>query len=131
MMKNRDCPLGVVECARNLASQLEVRELPFNFDPADLGWDQNVLRIAREYTNYEALSGQLREWLVAAWQDRDVSCERCATELDLRSELECPDCPHHWVAQQELSKTARAASERMYQTWLAKRALDRRRGLDR
>jgi hypothetical protein len=130
MMEDFDCPLNIVEHARGLASQIEARDLPLDFDPAGVGWDQNVLRIAREYTNYEVLSDQLQEWLVETWQDGDVSCERCANPLDLHLELECPDCPHHWLAQQELSKAARVASERLYQTWLAKRALERRRGLN-
>jgi hypothetical protein len=129
--KDYHCPIDVVECARGLASQLEVRELPLDFDPADLGWNQNVLKIAREYTNYEALSDQLREWLVEVWKDEDISCERCANEPDLHSELECLNCPHHWLGQQELSRAARAASERLYQTWLAKQALERLRGMDR
>jgi hypothetical protein len=130
MMKDFDCPLDVVGEARSLASQVEAHDLPSYFDPADLSWDQNVLRIAREYTNYPALSGQLRDWLVQAWKDGDVPCERCVNESDLRSELEGPECPHHWLAEQELSKTAQGAAERMYRTWLARRALDRRRGLD-
>lgn len=88
-MEDHDCPIDGVECARRLASQLEVRELPLDFDPAGLSWDQNVLRIAREYTNYEALSDQLREGAVGAWQNGEVSCERWATEIDLHSELEC------------------------------------------
>lgn len=129
MMKDSDCPLNVVEHARGLASQLEARDLPVDFEPAAVGWDQNVLRIAQAYTNYEALSDQLREWVVETWQDVDVSCERRANALELHSELECIDCPHHWLAQQELSGAAQAASERLYQTWLAKRALDRRRGV--
>ena len=131
MMKNRDCPLGVVECARSLASQLEVRELPLDFDPAGLGWDQNVLRVVREYTNYDALSRELRDWLVAAWKDGDVPCEHCASESDQGVDLDSLECPHHWLAQHELSRAARAASERAYRTWLARTALDRRTGLNR
>jgi hypothetical protein len=130
-MKDFDCPLNVVERGRSLASRIEARDLPLDFDPANLGWDQNVLRIAREYTNYGALSLELRDWLVQAWKDGDVPCEHCASEADLLVELESPECPHHWLAQQELSRAARAASERAYRTWLARRALDRRRGLNR
>ena len=114
-----------------MASQIEARDLPPDFDPADLSWDQNVSRIAREYTNYETLSRQLQDWLIQAWQDGDVPCEHCATESDEEIELESLECPNHWLAQRELSKAAWAASEGMYRTWLARRALDRRRGLNR
>lgn len=130
-MKNHDCPLNIVERGRSLASQTEARDLPRDFDPAGLGWDQNVLRIAREYTNYEILSRQLRDWLVQAWKDGNIPCEHCATESDQEVELESLECPHHWLAQRELSKAALAVSEGLYRTWLARRALDRRRGPDR
>lgn len=131
MMKHFECPLNVVERGRSLASHIEARDLPLDFDPADLGWDQNVLRIAQEYTNHDALSRELRDWLVQAWKDGDVPCEHCATESDQVVELDSLECPHHWLAQQELSTAALAAAERVYRTWLARRALDRRRRLNR
>jgi hypothetical protein len=130
-MRGFDCPLHIVEKASQLASEIEARDLPLDFNPAGLSWKQNLCRIARQYTNYNALSRRLEGWLVAAWKDREGPCELGGTDRIARSELECPDCPNHWLAWQVLSKAAQTAAEDVYQTWLARSALDRRRELNR
>ena len=88
MMKESTCPVHVVEHGRRLATQIEVRDLSPDFEPADLSWDDNVLRIAREYTNYKNLSRQLQDWLIQAWKEGNVPCEHCATESDGGIELD-------------------------------------------
>jgi hypothetical protein len=129
MMRDLDCPLDIVEKVRRLASQIEAQDLPLDFDPAGLSWKRNLRRIARRYTNHDALSRQLEDWLVSASKDREAPCEPDVTDWIAGSELECPDCPNHWLARQVLSKAAQAIAERKYQTWLARRALKRRREL--
>jgi hypothetical protein len=126
MTRDSDCPLDVVEEARRLACRIEAQDLPLDFDPTGLSWKENLFRIARRYTNYDVLSRQLRDWLVQAWKDGDVPCEQCATDIDQGVDLESLECPHHWSAQQELSRAAQTVAERKYQTWLARKALDRR-----
>lgn len=128
IMSDQECPLGVVEKARELASAVEGRELPLSFDPADLGWDENVLRIVREYTNYEVLSDHLEEWATAAEEALDTPCEFRSSGWLSNHDIECPGCPNRWMAQQALAEAARQMARRMYRTWLARRALADSRG---
>lgn len=122
-LEELDCPLGVVEEAMRLASQIEGRDLPMDFDPGGLSWNQNLLRIARVYTNYEALSGRLRDWLAEVEEDNDTACELRSTRWAPRFEPGCPGCPECWLAERELCQAAQSAAERVYQTWLARKAL--------
>ncbi len=122
-MEDLDCPLDVVKKARRLASQIEGRDLPIDFDPAGLSWNQNLLRIARDYTNHDALLAQLVDWLNRLCEQGEVDCDLRGASACGNSELKCPCCSERWLAEQELAQAARAAAERVYQTWLARKAL--------
>jgi hypothetical protein len=122
-MEDLDCPFGVVDEVSRLASQIEARDLPIDFDPGDLTWNENLVRIGHLYTNHDALSGQLQDWLAEAWERGDACCDRRGSQRCRSSELGCPCCPSRWLAQEKLSEAARAAAEPVYQKWLARKAL--------
>lgn len=122
-MGDLDCPLDVVKKARKLASQIEARDLPIDFDPGGLSWNQNLLRIARDYTNHDALFARFEDWVTTVCQQGEVDCDFRAASVCGNSELKCPCCSERWLAEQELAQAARAAAERVYQTWLARKAL--------
>ena len=128
-MSDQECPIEIIERARNLAADIKGRELPLGFDPADLGWDENVQRIVQEHTNYEALSGQLEEWATAAEEALEEPCECRASGWLASREIDCPSCPNRWLAHQELAEVARGVAEHLYQTWLARKALADSRGV--
>ncbi|MFW6115964.1 MAG: hypothetical protein ACOC7Y_02760 [Chloroflexota bacterium] len=123
-----DCPHGVVDEAKGLASEIEGRELPMDFDPGDLSWRQLLLRIVQRFTNHQALSENLREWVIAEDAAALSPCQRRLSQADKDSNPGCPDCSEHWLAQQELSQAAEKAAEGLYQVWLARKALAEHRG---
>lgn len=128
-MRDFDCPVDVLTEARRLASQIGGDDLPLDFNPGDLGWDQNLLRIRREHTNYDRLTEQLESWLVEELKARGVSCELRSDPPDTSPAGRCPDCPDHWVARHELSEAAHNVAERLFQRWLARKGVaDRRAG---
>lgn len=127
-MISLDCPHEVVDEARRLAAEIEGRELPMDFDPGDLSWRQLLRRIVGGFTNHGAVSEGLREWVIAQDAAAADPCQRQALDGDEGLAAGCPDCPDHWLAQQELSRAAEKVAEGLYQVWLARRALARHRG---
>lgn len=126
-MRFPDCPVQVLAEARRLAALIEGEDLPLSYDPGDLGWDGNLRRLAREYTNHDALAAQLEEWLLAELQTSGTTCGRRSTLPEREPGQTCPKCPCRWVAQHELFEAARSKAEWLYQRWLARKSLADRR----
>ncbi len=110
-----------------MAARIKGEDLPLCYDPGDLGWDQNLRRVAREYTNHEALQAQLEEWVVAELQTSGTSCERRSTPPEREPGQTCPKCAPQWMARHELSEAARSMAEWLYQRWLARKLVANRR----
>ncbi len=126
-MKSARCPVDVIAEARRLAALMQGEDLPLAYDPGDLGWDQNLLRIAREYTNYGALLSQLEDWRVAELEASGADCGLRSPPPDGAPGQTCPNCSDRWVAQHELSEAARRTAEWLYQRWLARKLVADRR----
>ncbi len=128
-MRGFDCPVDVLTEARRLASQIGGEDLPLTFNPGDLSWDQNLLRIVQDHTNHDTLAEQLENWLVAELEARGLSCEKRSDPPETGPAKRCPECSDHWVARHELSEAAHKVAERLFQRWLARKGIaDRRAG---
>lgn len=128
-MRDAVCPVDVLAEARKLVSRVAGEDLPLTYDPGELDWDQNLLRIVREHTNYDDLVQELEGWIVENLEESGIHCERWSAVAEQEPEQRCANCSYHWVAGHELSQAAYEAAERLYQRWLARRALaDRRAG---
>lgn len=117
-----ECPIGAVEKALELASRLEIREIPQDFDPGDARWKQILSTIALQFSNHPALLEQLMEWLDQARSELAEDCHFVAAHGDRVPVEECATC---WLAKYRLWEAALNASEKAYQRWLAKQALRR------
>lgn len=128
-MRDVVCPVDVLAEARRLASKLAGDDLPLAYDPGNLGWHQNLLRIAREYTNYDAIIERLEDWIVAQLKEGNSHCALRSLPIEQSPDQRCPNCPNRWAALHVLSQAAEKTAERLYQRWLARKALaDRRAG---
>ena len=120
-MVEKECPISAVEKAVELAYQLEVTEIPSEFDPGDLRWKEVVETIARRFSNHAALEVQLDDLLAGA---RSQLCEDCHF-LRVHPDEDLGACDDRWLAEYRLWEMALDASERAYQRWLARQAFRR------
>ena len=113
------CPIHAEDRALELAGQLEVGEIPLDFEPGDPQWKEILAMIARRFSNHARLQDQLDDLLANA---RLESCENCEF-LRANPGGDYVACQEHWLAEYRLWEAALDASERAYQRWLAKSAL--------
>ena len=121
LMLEKECPISAVEKALQLASRVEVGDIPCEFDPGDLGWEEVVETVARRFSNHAALQEQLDDVLARA---RSALCEDCHF-LRAHPDEDLAACDDRWLAEYRLWEMALEASERAYQRWLARQAVRR------
>ena len=121
MMNIEECPIDAVEKALDLVSELEIRDIPEDYDPGPLRWRELIAQIAREFSNHGELVEKLEHALTAAREELCGDCGFIASEPD----ADFGECPERWLAEHELWTAALDAAERSYQRWLARRALRR------
>ena len=110
-MPERTCQ--IVEVAKELVGQVEAQELPSDFDPGDLWYDEILAVIRHEYTNYEELLNKL-PLCVDIWD-----AGQCVWQSEDDFDLECP---FEREAHDLLKWAAKDAAEEVYQRWKAKSA---------
>ena len=124
MMIDKRCPISAVDEALKLAPQIEVHEIPSDFEPGDVRWREILATIARRFSNYSELLEELEAVLDQAQPLAD-DCEFFAAHPD---GTPSEGCSERWLAEHRLWEAALAASEKAYQRWLAKQALRRAAG---
>lgn len=125
MIAADDCPIDAVDKALELASRLEVREIPRDFEPGDLLWREIVAWVMERFSNHAELQGELDEVLDAAYREYGEACGF----LDARPDEDpTTGCSERRLAEYRLREAAFKASERACQRWMARKAL-RRAGL--
>ena len=104
----------IVEVAKALVSEIEAQELPADFEPGWVRYNQIIAGIRHEYTNYDQLLDRL-PLCVDLW-------ERNGTEY-CNQQLEFPEdsCPLKDEAHDLLKWAAKAAAVEAYSGWLEKR----------
>ncbi len=121
MLRGDDCPIGAIERAQELISQLKIGEIPVHFDPGQLRWNEILARIVEDFSNHEGLLEQLDAVLADA---REELCGGCAFIAENPGE-DYGECPERFLAEHYLRAAALDAAERAYQRWLARQALRR------
>ena len=122
MMTDEECPICAVERALSLASQLEVRDIPLDFDPGDMCWREIIAIIVDQFSNHATLREQLLDGLDEARMELDEECPFVAAHTGDDHQEDCGRC---YVATYRLWEAALEASEKAYQRWLARAALRR------
>ena len=92
------CP--IVDLAWKLSEQVEIADIPSDFNASDMWYDQALAHIRHRYTNYEELLLSLNACCEANWQD----CE--------------PDCLDKEIAHDILKQAARREADQAYREWL-------------
>ncbi len=121
-MVDEECPIDAVERALSLASQLEVGDIPVDFDPGDMLWREIIATITGQFSNHATLREQLLDDLNQARMELD---EACPFVVEYTGDDHQEDCGRCYVATYRLREAALAASEKAYQRWLARAALRR------
>jgi len=122
MIVDEECPLDIVEEALELASQIEVGDIPSDFDPGDLSWKGILASIAQQFSNHPSLLDQLEDLVAEAKLELCPDCDPMVGGSDGEG---CAACSERWLAEYWLREAALAAAERAYQRWLARQALRR------
>ena len=122
MILEEECPLDIVGEATELASRIRVDDIPLDFDPGDMLWQDILGEIARQFSNHGILLAELDGFLVGARAKLCDGCERLATDMRCES---CSSCSERWLAEHHLWEAALDAAEKAYQRWLARQALRR------
>ena len=100
---------NIVAIASDLASKVEAPELPSDFEPGDLYYNEILANIRHEYTNYEKLLWQLP--LCIDFKNPDY-CEKVT--------IEGYGCPLQKEAHDIIKWSAKEKAEQIYSRWLEK-----------
>lgn len=105
---------NIVSIAYDLASKVEAEELPSDFEPDDLYYNEILVNIRHKYTNYEELLWQLP--ICVDFENPDY-CKKVAIE---RGIIEGDECPLLQEAHDIIKWSAKAKAEQVYSKWLEK-----------
>lgn len=94
-----------VEAAKSLIEELSATEIPENYDPGELNYDEILANIRHEFTNCDELYWAIPDCDICTW---DVSEEG----------YECPEATY---AHDEIKWAAKGLAEKIYREWLDKR----------
>ncbi|MCK4348966.1 MAG: hypothetical protein KAW47_10150 [Thermoplasmatales archaeon] len=104
---------NIVDKASDLASEVWAEELPDNFDPSDLHYNEILANIRHEFTNYQELLWQLP--LCVDFENPDY-CEKVT--------IEGYGCPLQEEAHDIIKWSAKEKAEQIYSKWLEKKKLN-------
>lgn len=104
----KGAPCRIVEVAESLVGEIEAYELPPDFDPGDLYYNEILANLRHEYTNYEPIL-----WSLPSCSDHWEQGGECV--WDYESDYEC----HLSREAHDLLKwAAKDAAAEVYQRWL-------------
>jgi hypothetical protein len=104
---------NIVDKASDLASEVWAEELPDNFEPGDLYYNEILANIRHEFTNYQELLWQLP--LCVDFENPDY-CEKVT--------IEGYGCPLQKEAHDIIKWSAKEKAEQIYSKWLEKKKLN-------
>ena len=104
---------NIVDKASDLASEVWAEELPDNFEPGDLYYNEILANIRHEFTNYQELLWQLP--LCVDFENPDY-CEKVT--------IEGYGCPLQEEAHDIIKWSAKEKAEQIYSKWLEKKKLN-------
>jgi len=105
----------VIKQAEERVSEIKAHDLPTDFDPGDMSYNEILAHVRHEFTNYEALLFTLPPCAVL-WGHREYGCIQ-----KLGSNVSENDCPWEQEAHDLLKWAAKGAAEEVYQAWLKTR----------
>lgn len=70
--KYKLCTIGMAEAGKSLVTKLEGYNIPDDFDPLDLSYNEIIANIRHQYTNYENILFELH--LCVEYWDRGGYC---------------------------------------------------------
>ena len=97
--------------AEALLAQLVVQELPEDYDPGDLSYNEVLAYIRHEYTNYQSLLWEMQE---------TVDCCGCAENPCSCDPEEGYECLSQLQAHDILKWAAKGVAEEAYARWREK-----------
>jgi hypothetical protein len=107
---------NIVKIASDLVSKIWAEELPDDFEPGDLSYNEILANIRHEYTNYQELLWEL-PFCEDMWKENRSYCKKVAIEYRLASIGECPFLRE---AHDILKWDAKEKAEQVYSRWLEK-----------
>lgn len=111
-MVSKQCPVGMLEKAKELASPEATGPVPDDYDPGDFSLNEVLADIRHEYTNYEGLLHSLP--LCAA---SEPDWPGCSEECPFYHELwECK-CPYLDQVHHDLKWAAKEVARILYEEW--------------